>query len=328
MQFYDVETTYYSFKKVYDHNDPEQFHRAVNEDYHLRFKKGKEPYFHFLKHVNAQSIAVDNAWYRAKMPYYKIWPGVFDTFIKTRLDIKADMLRFPHESFAILFPKTDDGMLTFNIYGKKTVVESIIVQGGDFRDEGSVGIVFKVIYRTDDIAYPGSFIKIVKMDVDKLIEQGIGTQGFHAKALDGDEYDVPGSIMDACVRLIVATIFLATGSHKVLEYDVLSKHLAVYREIRGENETQQKDYEQKALKKGKFGWNIGSGRGDRGLKLPNGTSYAKACQDAGGRELLYQHIRGGHWHSYRYGQGRKDIKIKWQEDITIRKDLLPRPLEV
>jgi len=325
MQFFEVETAYRLHRKDYGYKDGLQFYKDALIDAEAGRHTGNYK-FDFFNQVNSSSVMVDSWWESAKKPYYKIWPGVFDTFIKTRLDIKAELLRFPHDVYAILLPKTDEPLLSFDVNDGLSVVESIIVSGFDLRDDGMVGITFKVIYRTEGYEFPGSFIRLVKMSINDTIEQGIEIQDFHGLTRDGRPHIIPGEIMDACVRLIVATTFLATGSHKVLEYDVLSKHLNAYREIREENAAKRKEYEDKAKAKGKFGWNIGSGRGDRGLKLPNGTSYAKACKEAGGREHLYQHVRGGHWHTVRYGEGRKDVKIVWFEETTVRKDLPPKPI--
>jgi hypothetical protein len=333
MQFYDVETAYKLFRKEYGYKDPAIFYKDVYQDY-LSFMKGnKNPRFYFVPYISFPAIISEQCWYQERMPYYKIWAGVFDTFIKTRIDIKARLLKFPHQTFSILLPKTKEGLLTFDFNGKLATVQSITVIGDSTeatKEEGFVGISLRVIYRVDDPAneykYPGSFLKTVRMPIDDTIENGINRDGYTDQTHNGEDYLIPHFIMDACVRLVVATIFLATGSHKVLEYDVLAKHLNAYREEREANSKKRKSYENKAKQKGKFGWNIGSGRGNRGLKLPNGTSYAKACQDAGGREHLYQHVRGGHWHTVKYGKGRQEIKVVWFEETTVRKDLPPKPI--
>jgi hypothetical protein len=146
---------------------------------------------------------------------------------------------------------------------------------------------------------------------------------------DNNKYlgKIPVSVMDAMMRLLIAVHFLATGSHKVLEFDVLSKHLSAYRALEVNN-PKRKEYEKKAQIAGKYGWNISYGRAERGLKLPNGISYEDAVRSAGGRELLYQHTRGGHWHTVRIGQGRKDIKVIWYDETVVRSDLPPCPLKI
>jgi hypothetical protein len=330
MQFFEANTAYNLFRKEYGYKDPRAFYKDVIAEAQ-RCKDGAgEPKFFFIPHINFRSLTMEACWYEKQMPYYKIWPGVFDTFVKTRLDIKAELLKYPHNAFVIKLPKTTEPLISFYYQGHLANIESIMVVGGfkEITAAGYTTLDLRAIYSCNnpEYPYPGSFHKIVSMPNDETIEQGIKIQAVSDFDLEGNHFSIPVEVIDACIRLTVATMFLATGSHKVLEFDVLAKHLNAYREMRETNAEKRKGYEDKAKQKGKFGWNIGSGRGDRGLKLPNGTSYAKACQDAGGRELLYQHVRGGHWHTVKYGKGRKEIKVVWFEETTVRKDLLPKPL--
>ncbi len=326
MKFFDVWTTYKHFGKELGYKrDQENFYRDIRQAYIDKQQGIPSKFDYIISHQNAENVFIEGAWYACHMPYYNVWPGVFDTFIKTRLDIKAELLRFAHSCFAIRLPRTEEPILSFNFQDKPAWIESFIIFGLP-EEKGYIRLTMKASYRIEGYECPGCFSKIVSMPANETIEQNFNRAGYSGSDIYGEEYTVPNSIMDACARLTVAVIFLSTGSHKVLEYDVLSKHLEVYRrETKGHK---KKDYERKARDKGKFGWNIGSGRGDRRLKLPRGVSYEEACKDAGGRELLYQHVRGGHWHTVRYGKGRKDIKIVWFEDTVVRKDLPPKPLDV
>ena len=62
------------------------------------------------------------------------------------------------------------------------------------------------------------------------------------------------------------------------------------------------------------------------LKLPAGVSYEEAIRRAGGREFLYQHMRGGHWHTVKYGVERKLEKVMWFDETVVRPDLPPKPV--
>lgn len=329
MQFYDVWTNYKEFGKKYGYaRNPLRFYDEVLKEYG-KLDMGEIEYlkFPFIRFTHYMNMVAEQNWYKNHMPYYKVWPGIFDTFIKTRIDIKTKLLNFSHNTFAIRLPIIDEPILTFNYMGNKAWVESIIIQGMKINDDYT-RFSMKVIYRADNKEYscPGTFNKALIMENNKTIEEEFGTEEIVEKDYNDKEYIIPSSIVDSCCRLSVAVCFLSTGSHKVLEYDVLSKHLQKYREL--EDNNKKKLYEQKAKEKGKFGWNIGVGRGDRNLKLPRGVSYEQAYKDAGGRELLYQHIRGGHWHTVKYGKDKKETKVVWFEDTVVRKDLPPKPLNV
>lgn len=331
MRFYDVWTIYKEFGKKYGYSlNPNQFYRnVVNEYMRLKKEPNTPPRFDFIPYLSFHNAVSEQQWYKNNMPYYNVWPGVFDTFIKTRLDIKAKLLKFAHPSFAIRIPIMDEPLLSFKYQGYNAWIESLIILGekpDQFYD--TTGISIKAIYRIDhpDHLFPGTFNQVTRIPEDCTIEEGFTRDAVVNKDHNGVDYSIPSSIVDACCRLTVAVAFLSTGSHKILEYDVLSKHLDAYRAIR--DEKKRKEYEDKAKEKGKFGWNIGHGRGDRHLQIPRGISYEQACREAGGRELLYQHVRGGHWHTVRCGAGKEDIKVVWFEDTVVRKDLPPKPLKV
>ena len=326
-------------------------------------------------------------WIKAHKPYYKVWPGIFDEFIATRMDIDAELLKPPHQQFAIYLPKTEDPLLSYETQGTTYYLSTILVrhveEGTEFSDirdivksknklELAKGMLDAIRGET-----PGQFLEhdllqlrmeflSPSQNVSRLTEETFSERGKDIKVkhnsylvpawtyinhhmkkgmtieenlgdirdipshMSEDGHTVPASIMEACYRLVVAVYFLATGSHKVLEQDVLSKHLKKYRELDPDNTLHQKEkklIERMAKDKGKFGWNIGRGLEDRHLKLPRGVTYEEAVREAGGRELLYQHVRGGHWHTVRYGHGRQKQKVVWFDRTTVRPDLPPAPFK-
>jgi len=314
MQFYDIWTSYNVIgKKLYGRDWKRYYQDAI-------FKK--KPIEELDKgRFHREALSIEYAWIEAHKPYYQIWPGVADEFIKTRIDIDCSLLKSPHQVFAIKMPILDAPILSFKYQDKTSIVESMVIT----HIPPNI-MIWRITFRVEDIDNPGSAAFSLHLKDGLTIEECIGEfSEFYAKDTEDKPFTIPASIQDACLRLIVGVHFLATGSHKILEYDVLSKHLAAYRELEKES-PKRKEYENRAKKKGKFGWNIGSGRGERGLKLPRGLSYADAVKAAGGRELLYQHLRGGHWHTVRFGRGREKIKIVWFDETTVRGDLPPKPL--
>ena len=136
---------------------------------------------------------------------------------------------------------------------------------------------------------------------------------------------VPKDITEACVRLAVATCFLACGGERVIERDILSRHIDEYR--RTETPPDRKRViEAKAARLGQGGWHIGRGRSERELHLKKGVSYSEALKQAGGRSLLFQHVRGGHFRRVRFGPGKLQHRVQFFDDITVRPDLPPKPI--
>jgi len=79
-----------------------------------------------------------------------------------------------------------------------------------------------------------------------------------------------------------------------------------------------REFEKKARKKRKYGWNIGKPRGRR-LPLSEGDSYSSNGSQGGHHQ--YASYRCGHWHKYRVGKGRTKVKIKWLTPTVVRPDL-------
>jgi hypothetical protein len=320
MQFYPVHTLFRRYAKEYGYNfrEVKRFYKDVLDNH----SSGR---FKFTQWYSAYNIIIEQGWYEARQPYYNIWPGVIDEFIKTRIDIDCELLKPPHECFVVRLPKLEEPIFTFNFKGKEAHIEHIMVVNSIIDSQKS-GLAWKVLYNIHEPDMePGNFTKMSHLLYGHNIEDCIRRDTFTDAGYDGKEYTIDKELMDALLRLVVAVHFLATGAHKILEFDVLSRHLAAYRQAE-KNSSERKEYEKKAREKGKFGWNIGRGKDDRALKLRKGISYSQACKEAGGRELLYQHIRGGHWHTVKYGPKYSQEKVVWFDDTTVRPDLPPKPI--
>lgn len=325
MQFYPVWTSYDCIgKKIYGQDWYRYFKEALDK---------RVPIYELDKNrFSRESLVWEREWFKAHKPYYQIWPGVADEFIKTRIDISTSLLKAPHYVFGIKLPILDTPLLSFEYPGGRVAtVESILVLHDDVLNMGIEEriVSWKISFRVNGIDNPGNVGFRLILTVGQTIEQCVGRfVEFQEKDMTDTYFSMPVSVQEAVIRLIVGVHFLATGAHKILEYDVLSKHLAAYRELEKDN-PKRREYEDKAKDKGKFGWNIGFGRSERGLKLPAGVTYEQAIKGAGGdRELLYQHMRGGHWHTVRYGEGRKLDKVVWFDETVVRPDLPPKQILV
>jgi hypothetical protein len=383
MQFHEPFLMWRALKKI----DKEEFRHTSWEKFY------SERIAYALAHKNefvdrghtygseAQSLSSEAHWLKEGCPYYKIWPGVFDQFVSTRMDIDTKFLKPPHKTFSICFPKIDKPLLSFKVHDAYFSVTSITVEHYDpeevnySRDKGimlkSLKEVFKddifskleideyntglikirIEFQSDEfqdryltgedipdemkkkfkgINPPSQFFRNVPIVPDKTIEEVVG-DFVDIQAYDdaSPEEVLPASIIEACFRVVVGIYFVSTGSQKVLEYDVITKHLNAYQKMREEgNKEKIKEYEDKAKKKGKYGWNVGSERVDRHLILPKGMTYDEALKEAGSREHLYQHTRGGHWHLYWVGsKGSQKPIVKWVEETTVKPDLPIRPIK-
>lgn len=375
MNFHELKTWYTLDKKTRDRKDKQTWRDFYREQlmYALMNAPGDDRWQGLLSPAN---LASERSWYDLGKPYYKIYPGVFDPFIATRLDISTDYLRAPHKAFAILFPKLDEPLLSFRMTSGVWHVTSILVEDftadeiaasneitktdgmkvafprSSHQNESRGIIKIRIDFESEEgfkrylgeveggevlegrVQVPSVFFRNIEVLPHTTIETSIGQFIDIASEETGDfssvdpaDEIVPAEIIEACFRLVIGIYFISTGSQKVLEYDVLSKHLTAYQDMKAKgDEGKCRDYERKARDKGKFGWTVGRDRHGRNLVLPKGVTYEDAVKQAGGQHLLYQHERGAHWHLYWTGEGRRIPVVKWVEETTVRADLPVKPV--
>jgi len=100
----------------------------------------------------------------------------------------------------------------------------------------------------------------------------------------------------------------------LLEYDVLSKDRQKFREADDERRNLLID---RARRKGKVGWNVGTTElllGDMPRQKVNLPEHQRG-------EHSHAHIRTGHLHAVRYGEGKRQVRIKWFRPAVVRPDL-------
>lgn len=128
-----------------------------------------------------------------------------------------------------------------------------------------------------------------------------------------------GDRLTNLLKVIISSGFLANCPEDGLVVpDVLSADRQSFREAqkRGD-ETSMNTIAERAKRRGKFGYNIGTNEMFAGESELSTTE--KSVGE--GRELSYSHIRTGHPHAVRYGQGKNKVKIKWFRPTRIRPDL-------
>jgi len=344
VRFADIKTSYSENKKRFRGWNPEIFYNQVIDD----LEKSNNDY---QCQRDIDLACIEYSWYQSQKPYYKLYPSVMDAFLETNCDVSPENIRMPHGCFVIKLPQDgvcvdlegkDSYSTPLFIYVSDGIVYSVINGNQcdnycsrshfDFKyDDGFIENVSSFLFKHNLIGsgnrlIPDSIRRTINISliyndnykegarissdlfIDNNIEQDI-------KTISKDNL-----VFSQYIRAALGVIFCATGSHKVLEYDVLSEHLEAYRKLKDGNERERKKYEFNARKKGKFGWCIG--RDGRELKLPNGISDCIG-KGLGKRELSYSFIRGGHWRSQAYGSKWSKKKTIWIPDTSVRSDLPP-----
>lgn len=133
-------------------------------------------------------------------------------------------------------------------------------------------------------------------------------------------YESMGDRLPNLLRVLVSSGFMANSPEDGLVIpDVLSADRAAYAQaVRRGDQNSAKTIVERAQRRGKIGYNVGTNEMFAGESEYN---PADSHDDSTGRELGFSHIRGGHPHAVRYGEGKSKIKIKWFRPTRVRPDL-------
>lgn len=340
MQFYQTDTKY--LKGVIGHV------RCIEKysPYELTNKKA----------TSCNFILFDDEMLRLGRPYYQIHPQVFEDVSSTTLDLDIEQWKVPFDVFEIRMPKTEKPLIPIQPNNSIGVMSIQIFR--DFHkklfacsDEG-IPFTYKYIKSTQpemlslfrqfsihtaikinfcDFSAPHDDYKKhsvlttlscehgvkIREAVEQTIQRVMNKERFYSD--DSTIEDMSACACNQVIKLALGVSLLATASQKIVEYDVLSKHLEAYRKMRKKGDVSGcRNIERKASKKGKYGWNIGKPT-SRHLPLSDGDSYANGSSQGGHHNC--SSLRCGHWHKYYIGKGRKKVDIKWLNPTVIRPDL-------
>jgi hypothetical protein len=249
-------------------------------------------------------IVTEHDWLVLGKPYYKLWPGYAAMLARTSLAIPTEVFRAPHEAFAILIP-AHTGLFQFEHAGRILEIRSLLVSHATPMLYPHP--CFSVIVDDGELQRSRATIRL---EPGRTIEECLARTPF-----DGT---TSPEMMATAMRLSVAVSLLAVSVHRCVEHDVI----AALRERYGRAETceERERLAEKSRRRGVNGWCVGRGR-----CLSLTTASADAESQPTGRQLLYQHVRGGHFHTVRYGPGRSKAKVMFYEPTLVRPDLPPPP---
>lgn len=308
--------------------------------------------------VTFNGIMTDDEMLRAGRPYYQIYPEVFGAVSDTTLDLDIEDWKVPFDCFEIRMPKTERplipvqpnssfGVMSIQVFRNFYKRLSVISKEGicctyqyikntqpedlqQFIAELSNRTAIKVNvcdFEDPQNEHEQQYVMIalgyapntrIRDVIDDSVRRIMAKENFYST--DPELKDMSGEAWSTTLKLALGISLLATGSQKILEYDVLSKHLEAYREMRDKgNVSECRRIEDIAKKKGKYGWNIGKPV-ERRLPLSVGNSYDSGeCN--GGSHHHYRSYRCGHWHIYHTGTHRTKVNIRWLNPTVVRPDL-------
>jgi hypothetical protein len=248
-------------------------------------------------------LIAEEKWYLNERPYYKIYPSGLKAFENTHCNVSPELIEMPYTCFAVKLP------LEAN-YHESNFLKPLwffVSKEVDCHPLMPKEYIYIFVTSYDEKANRiRQFCEYIAIDhyIERQVQQILITSPMLAK----------------CIRTAFGVMFCATGAHKVLEYDVLSKHLDAYRKLKGDDTKERNKYRQLTKKKGRNGWSIG--RDGRKLSLPNGIT-PPSKKGSGSRKLRNSFLRGAHWRRQACGPKWSKHKYISIRQTVIRPDLPP-----
>jgi len=132
-------------------------------------------------------------------------------------------------------------------------------------------------------------------------------------------YLTMGDRLQNLLKVIISAGFLANSPEDGLVVpDILSSDKDAYKKaVAAQDQSAIKTICERAVRRGKKGFNIGTSE----MFVDQFQNIQQQKQHGDGKELEFSHIRGGHPHAVRYGEGKNKVKIKWFRPTRVRPDL-------
>jgi hypothetical protein len=255
-------------------------------------------------------LDLENDWISEGRPYYNIHPQLVPQLTRCKLDgIRGHDIEIPGDFQVVNLRFAEPHPELKNL---QSVLLSKTPTGG-FR-------LFADFGQRQDVDGAKCSL-VVSLDPETLPDEDLNTafDRFHIHH-NGTETEAKAYLesLRNFFRLAVAVGFLANADEDhLLRYDVLAADRFNYEEAlcRG-NTIRAKALCDKAKRRGKLGWNVGT------TEILMGTTTSQHRDTTSSdRELHYSHIRTGHFHAVRFGEGKRKVKLKWFRPTQVRPDL-------
>lgn len=357
MEFYQWQTLYDEFRRA--HKKDAEVRRmddidiAMIEANNILSTKFNNPRNAWKRIVR---LRCELEWIKAGRPYYNIHPQMARSLCKTNLDkIPANLIEIPDNLKAVVFRfaepvetrYTDNSGLTFvqgvNAEGSPIYCRSVLFSRLRLEESETFSSkdLAKIAEWTPDWVGSDQLMLVIdegfrlKTDTGdrtlcntlmlnampgETIPQAIEAATEDKTKMESLVYLGMGERLSNLFRVIISTGFLSNCPEDgLIVPDVLADDRSKYSEAQStQDQNTMTRLKERARKRGKNGYNVGTS------EMFVGEAKAALSERQGegsGKELSFSHIRGGHPHAVRYGEGKNKIKIKWFRPTRVRPDL-------
>lgn len=308
------------------------------KDFNTIFQK-----LHLVDQTQVMILVCDALVLRAGRPYYKVWPEYVDVFMKTRLDaVPVSQLRFPFPAIEIrlskpiVWPGAHREILAIQVAlfsSNDLPTLRVDKQPCDIND--ALGIVIGIRERVrNEYASLSYVIRVSQEMIDMSVEQLVtfatdlvNRQGYESDEALSDEFSSPRGDevyhqLIGVFRLIVSTVFIATGQYRFVNPDVLNADIGkLLAAISSDDQATIDKLADRATRRrqGSRGFTVGK---FHTIDVPNRPSgHGSEVESDASRELRYQHMRSAHLRVQWVGPGRTQQKVVFIAPVIVRPDL-------
>jgi hypothetical protein len=300
MDFHEFHTVFESVRR----KNPSFTHEDFLDHVATKLKEGRP--CEDQRDVDQSRYESEIAWLKNGRPYFKIWPNIIPLLTNIGIDVPISHLRVPFSAFVLRLPINENPLAADHDHPVRSV---LVLQGQLPSGVRAIVLWVDVGENIRDGGHCDLSYFRLECHPDRTIEESLNPKSVEVPGLD-----LQDDLRDKLLRLAVSVCFLATGSDRVIEPDVLSKDFATYIEAHRKADSEKvRTIEARAVRRGKLGWNVGHRERIRPLTSRQG----KGEQSESHAALAHQHQRRAHFRVLSTG------KVTFIRQATVRPDLPP-----
>jgi hypothetical protein len=277
---------------------------------------------------NLYHIWGERNYYLNGRPYYKIYNQILPSMLNTTLDINVRDLKLPFNSFSIQLEEDNctriDCLLIYVVKSSisKTDDNKIDISTSSFTNFDEVQLLKKdnLTNLADDEVIRINMIGSYNNNQNSFISSYVIYPHELNMTLNDylNKYNRIENFDFDMVKIVLSVCLLATGSHKMVEPDIMEHLLEAYRNKSTSKKRRAKIRKQSSAKHPN-GFTIG--RVDSQRRLPNGVKVRpQGIHDYEYYVARSPHVRCGHYRNQAFGEGWQNHRIIWLEPTIIHRE--------
>ena len=272
MQFHEYLTAYSVARRLGlpKHTDPNTFY--INAAETAASKGGV---------FEATQFEAERRWTNLRRPYYNVYPSIIPALLRLKLDFDSGDIECPLKAILVRLPTTSNP-LSFKFENQEWFVRTMLMVRSIVREERGISIwidIGELMYGSP--VYTFRNIQCVR---GKTLEDSLDNLPEHESTQVG--VVLPNDTVESCVRLC-CTLCLLENDPDVVEPDVFAEDREKYEKSRDQK------YVDKAIRRGRVGWNIGRNINIETVPHVRGPSPAALYWTGRGRTIPKIRFRRG-----------------------------------